>query len=263
MKIQANCLWATGNAAQCRTELALSLNSNTSSFSSANIHLFTWGQESQKERYLKSSRGDKKKKTKEPKQTKIWGRVSFPGVPEEAWQAFPDRQTLFSWGWQMFLPFSPFSPFGPLCPWRPGGPIGPGSPEGMRWPSLPLRMTGPRTGTGQSKEDQFRMMHGLRSWRCHLHCAEAVTLGSPVLSVPVDTVLLPGHYRAWEGKNSKSYLWVQDNPSLPFHQVAPGWYHMLEREMKKRMNEWLKPLAKGSVLTERSSELCWKDISLG
>lgn len=146
MKIQTNSLQAAGNAAQCRTELPRSLNPNTSSFSSANIHLFTWGQANQKEGYLKSSCGVKKDK-KGPNQTKngaMWVFQQFtemglcPGNP-----SLPARQTLLSWEWQMFIPFSPFSPFGPLCPWRPGGPIGPGSPEGMRRPSLLLSMTGP------------------------------------------------------------------------------------------------------------------------
>lgn len=49
----------------------------------------------------------------------------------------------------------------------------------------------------------------------------------------VVTVLLPGHERAEEGKDGKPYLWVHDNLSLPFHQVAPGWHHVLEREMKE------------------------------
>lgn len=44
MKIHTDSLWAASNAAQCRAELALSLNPNASSFSSANVHLFTWAQ---------------------------------------------------------------------------------------------------------------------------------------------------------------------------------------------------------------------------
>lgn len=64
-----------------------------------------------------------------------------------------------------------------------------------------------------------------------------MSLSSAVTSVV--TVLLPGHHKAEE---SKSYLWVHDNPSPPFHQVAPGWHHVLEREMKERVNEWEKSL---------------------
>jgi len=81
VKIQANSLQAAGNAAQCRAELALSLNPNTPSFSSANIHLFTWGQESQKEGYLQSSRRGKKRQKNQNKQKQSGGgHVGFPVV---------------------------------------------------------------------------------------------------------------------------------------------------------------------------------------
>lgn len=76
--------------------------------------------------------------------------------------------------------------------------------------------------------------------------------------ISVVTVLLPGHHRAEEGKDGKPYLWVQDNPSPPFHRLAPGWHHVLEREMKERVNEWDKPLP-----IQRICESQWKNISLG
>lgn len=152
MKTQANSLQAAGNAALCRTELPLSLNTNISSFSSANIQLFTWGSE--------KSKGELVKKTTDPNQ--ITG-LCFLAIPRDELVPLPDSQTQLSWGWHVFLPFSPFSPFGPRCPCRPGGPIGPGSPEGMRRPSLPLSTSDPQTGTGQGKGHQIRTTFWLRS----------------------------------------------------------------------------------------------------